>query len=189
MLSSLSPGFLVASTAMKDPHFRRAVVLLIEHQPEGSFGFIINRPASVVFEHVIEELGLDAELADQKHFAVLNGGPVAPHTGWIVFDPQGSDMHDETAVTVSEHLCVSASRDFLQTIAKGEGPPRNVLVLGYAGWDAGQLDEELKQGSWIPIDLDERIVFDTPHEARWKHSLDSLGIDPARLVSHRLAEA
>ncbi|MCB9667628.1 MAG: YqgE/AlgH family protein [Myxococcales bacterium] len=188
-MSSLSPGFLVASASMTDPHFKRAVVLLIEHQSQGSFGFLINRPAGISFQGVAEELGLETSPGEVPDLPVLTGGPIAPHTGWIVFDPKGVELPEDGAVSVSHGLSVSASRDLLQTIAKGQGPARRLLALGYAGWDAGQLDEELKRGTWIPVDLEEAIVFDTPYEQRWSASLDKLGIDPARLVSHSLPEA
>ena len=174
---------------MTDPHFKRAVILLIEHQSQGSFGFLINQPANVSFEGVAQELGLDTHQGPMPQMPVLTGGPIAPHTGWIVFDPEGMDLPDDGAVSVTDKLSVSASRDLLQTIARGDGPKRHILVLGYAGWDAGQLDEELKRGTWIHVDLEEKIVFDTPFEDRWSASLDKLGIDPARLVSHRLPEA
>ncbi len=174
---------------MTDPHFKRAVVLLIEHQSQGSFGFLINQPANVSFQGVVEELGLETPHHEVPDLPVLTGGPIAPHTGWIVFDPEGMELPDDGAVSVTERLFVSASRDLLQAIACGDGPKRNLLVLGYAGWDAGQLDEELKRGTWIHVDLEEKIIFDTPYEDRWSASLDKLGIDPARLVSHSLPEA
>ena len=82
---------------------------------------------------------------------------------------------------VSERLAVSASRELLEALVTREGPERMVLVLGYAGWGPGQLDAEIAQGAWIPVDFDERIVFDTKFEDRWSSALRILGIDPARL--------
>jgi putative transcriptional regulator len=84
-------------------------------------------------------------------------------------------------VRISDRLAVSASRELLEAMIRHEGPERMLLVLGYAGWGAGQLDAEIAQGAWIPVDFDERIVFDTPFEERWSSALRILGINPARL--------
>ena len=182
MASNLSPGFLVAAPSLRDPHFDRALVLLVDHRPEGSLGFVVNRPASTTLRRVLDELGMPVS-ASAHDATVLVGGPVAPHTGWIVFDPRGAAVTADGVIVVNEALGVSASRALLESIALGRGPARHVLILGYAGWGAGQLDDELQKGAWIPTDLDASTVFDTPLEERWDRALRSLGIDPARLVN------
>lgn len=182
MAPNISPGFLVAAPSLRDPLFDRSVVLLVEHRAEGSLGFVVNRRASMSMSRVLDDLGLPVppSAADD---AVLIGGPVSPHTGWIVFDPHEAPDAGEGTIVVSEHVAVSASRRLLESIARGEGPARHLLVLGHAGWGAGQLDDELQRGAWIPTELDASTVFDTPIEERWARALGSLGIDPARLVS------
>ncbi|MGF1467460.1 MAG: YqgE/AlgH family protein [Sandaracinaceae bacterium] len=181
MPSTLSPGFLVASPALKDPNFDRTVIVLVEHSDDGSLGFVVNRPAPVTFAEVADllklEFGEGAE-GTPVHF----GGPVAPQSGWILFDPRGvePDMLGE-AVSVSERLAVSASRRLLATIARGEGPGTCLLALGYAGWGPGQLDREFTRGVWIPVDLHEPLVFETAPEERWSEALTRAGIDPARM--------
>lgn len=189
MASELSPGFLVAAPSLLDPNFHRAVVLLIDHRREGSLGFVVNRPANVTFRGVVEELGLAAPSKRLPDLPVLVGGPVAPHTGWIVFDPVRAPASLEGTISVSERLRVSASRELLKTIAQTEEVSRHMLVLGYAGWGAGQLDSEIKQGVWIPVDLDEKIIFDTPYANRWAAALAALGIDPMQIVNTAVAEA
>lgn len=181
MGSQLAPGFLVAAPSLLDPDFRRAVVLLVDHRAEGSLGFIVNRPARIGMRAMMERLGLakgDAPLVDAS---VLVGGPVAPQTGWVVFEPGGVNAEDEDVVQISERLAVSASRELLEKLVRHQGPERMLLVLGYAGWGPAQLDHEIAQGAWIPVDLDEQIVFDTAFEDRWAQTLRILGIDPARL--------
>jgi putative transcriptional regulator len=182
MPSNISPGFLVAAPSLRDPNFDRAVVLLVEHHPQGSLGFIVNRAAPTTLRHVLDELGLKVStpIAEEP---VLIGGPVAPTTGWIVFDARGAVERPESSIVVDECVGVSASRGLLEAIARGDGPARHVLVLGYAGWGAGQLDAELEKGAWIPTALDASTVFDTPLEERWERALRSLGIDPRRLVT------
>lgn len=179
---SLAPGFLVASPALRDPNFLRTVVVLVEHGPDGSLGFIVNRPAPVSFDQVAELLGLDPSPEVSDSTPVFTGGPVAPQSGWILFDP--ADVHESIladAVAVSEHLAVSASRNLLDAIATDDGPRRRLLALGYAGWGPGQLDGEFARGVWVPVDLDDEIVFDTPASERWHAALTSAGIDPARM--------
>jgi putative transcriptional regulator len=190
MVSELAPGFLVASPSLLDPNFHRTVVLLIDHRKEGSLGFVVNRPANVTFKGVADELGLGVEGRPLPDLPVLVGGPVAPHTGWIVFDPRGAVAPaGEGTITVTENLRVSASRELLKSIAHTPSAARHMLVLGYAGWGAGQLDNEIKQGVWIPVDLDEKIVFDTPFQKRWDSALGTLGIDPMQIVGSRVADA
>lgn len=184
MASELAPGFLVAAPTLRDPNFSRSVVLLIDHREDGSLGFVINKKARVPFESVIEELELGDDEQPPPDVPVLVGGPVAPNTGWIVFDPTHSPMALETTIEVSPRIRVSASKELLEQLATtpAEEAERHMLVLGYAGWGAGQLDEEIRQGSWIPVDLDEKVVFDAPYEERWELALSVLGIDPRLLV-------
>jgi putative transcriptional regulator len=185
MASELAPGFIVAAPSLLDPNFRRTVVLMVEHRPEGSFGFVINRPAEASMRAMLERIGLATGSAKLDEAAVLVGGPVAPHTGWVVFEPeQASGPSGEPGseiVRVSDRLAVSASRDLLERLVAERGSGRLLLVLGHAGWGPGQLDSEIAQGAWIPVDFDDRIVFETPFDERWAGTLRILGIDPARL--------
>jgi putative transcriptional regulator len=181
VVEEIAPGFLVASPALREPSFLRSVIVLVEHGAEGSLGFIVNRPAPVSFVQVAELLGLETAPGVEK-IPVFAGGPVAPQSGWILFDPHDvSDAIRSDSVEVNERLAVSASRHLLEAIARGEGPQRLLLALGYAGWAAGQLDGEFSRGVWIPVDLDDEIVFDTPPADRWHSALTSAGIDPARM--------
>ncbi len=181
MPSQLAPGFLVAAPSLLDPNFKRTVVLLVDHRPEGSLGFVVNRPAQVQMRAMMERLGLAIASTAIPDTSVLVGGPVNPQTGWIVFEQGQITANNEDVVRLSDRLAVSASRELLETLVAHKGPERMLLVLGYSGWGAGQLDAEIAQGAWIPVDFDERIVFDTPFEDRWSSALRILGIDPARL--------
>lgn len=183
MPAELAPGFLVAAPILLDANFRRSVVLLVDHTAEGSLGFIVNRPAQVRLPGMLDALGLRGPKAAPPDAPVLVGGPVAPDTGWLVFEQTPQRSFGDEVVRVSDRLAVSASRELLEQTVQGNGPERVMLVLGYAGWAPSQLDAEISQGAWIPVDLDERIVFDTPYEERWASALRSLGIDPARLTT------
>jgi putative transcriptional regulator len=168
-----------------------AVVLLIDHRREGSLGFVVNRPAIVTFRGVVDELGLGISGERLPDLPVLVGGPVAPHTGWIVFDSRRASASNATdgTISVTDHLRVSASRELLKSIAQSAEAPRHMLVLGYPGWGAGQLDAEIKAGVWIPVDLSESVLFETPYAQRWTAALAGIGIDPLKIVGTRIAEA
>jgi putative transcriptional regulator len=181
MASQLAPGFLVAAPSLLDPNFRRSVVLLVDHRPEGSLGFVVNRPADVELRGMLEQLGLKAPESQRLSSPVLLGGPVLPETGWVVFEQGTVNVENEDVVRISDRLAVSASRELLEALVAEDGPERMLLMLGYAGWGPGQLDAEIAQGAWIPVDFDQRIVFDTPFDERWASALRLLGIDPARL--------
>lgn len=187
MSSAFAPGFLVAAPGLRDPNFRESVVLLVDHKPEGALGFVVNRPSDVSFSSVLKELELIEDGDEHPEVPVLLGGPVHPHTGWIVYDPKRRDVPEEARISVDEGLQVSASRSVLEDLAHSEDGDRHILVLGYSGWGAGQLDAEVREGSWIPVSLDAKVVFDTPYEERWAAALAQLGIDPRQVVSTGLA--
>lgn len=189
MPSELQPGFLVAAPSLLDPNFQGSVVLLTAHKPEGSLGFVINRASPMSFRDVATELGVDEDL-EIPEVPVLTGGPVAPETGWLIYDPS-TKIGDpgDNVLEVSDNLHVSTSRELLEHIAKEPSANRHVLILGYSGWGAGQLDEEIKQGAWIPVDLEERIVFETPVDDRYVATLATLGINPLQIVGMPISEA
>lgn len=138
MAHELAPGFLVAAPALLDPNFVRSVIVLVEHGPDGSLGFVVNDPAPVSFDQVGDVLGLEPTPEALDKTPVYTGGPVAPQSGWILFDPRGaSEEIVADAVEVSEGLAVSASRSLLEAIAADGGPERRLLTLGYAGWAPG----------------------------------------------------
>ncbi len=165
-------------------------MLLTAHRSEGSLGFVINQGAPLTFGNVMSELGLDEEVGDVPDVPVLTGGPVAPESGWVLFDPRRSDWEEEENVLeVNDTIHISTSRELLDSIARQPELERHILLLGYAGWGPGQLDDEIKQGAWIPVDLDAHVVFDTPITQRWTAALATAGIDPMVLVNTPLALA
>lgn len=164
---------------MPCPFFNHTVVLLVEHGEGGSLGFVVNRPTNTPVTSLLEGLE-EAEFGDRLPGEVWVGGPVAPDTGWVLFDPTSGDASDVEAVELSDRIAVSASRNFLEQLADGKGPDRYALLLGYAGWGPGQLDEEIKDGSWIFVELDAALIFDVDSDDRWRAALQTLGIDPSR---------
>ena len=189
MDSELAPCFLVAAPSLACPFFNHTVVLLVDHRDDGSLGFVVNRPSDVRLREVLTQIGIPTidEVPVDSH--VMMGGPVAPETGWLVFDPTQGDVSDEGTLQVHDRLAVSANPEMLERIARGDGPPMHMMLLGYAGWGPGQLDHEIREGSWIVVDLDPKLVFDLPADERWTGALAKLGIDPARVVGTHVADA
>lgn len=187
-MSSIAPGFLVAAPILRDPNFAGAVVLMLEHSAEGALGFIVNRTAVSGMRNILTRLGV-GETPIRHHVPVMVGGPVSPETGWIVFESSDEIEHREDVLLVTEALGVSASKQFLLDAVQGNAPGRAMLVQGYAGWGPGQLERELSQGVWIPVDLDAGVLFDTAAEQRWVAALAILGVHPASLATTQVAQA
>ena len=181
-MSSLAPGFLVAAPILHDPNFAGTVVLVVEHSPEGALGFVVNRAAGAALREVLAQLGV-GELPVRNEIAVMVGGPVSPD-GLDRVEGTGAVEQREDVLMVTPSLGVSASKQFLLDAVQGKASGRAMLVQGYAGWGPGQLEAELAQGVWIPVDLDARVIFDTVAEQRWTAALAVLG-EPAALPRRR----
>ena len=187
---SLAPGFLVAAPSMQCPFFNHTLVLLVDHGEQGSFGFVLNRVTDLQMDDVFSEVGVTDPIEGATEVPVLLGGPVSPETGWVLYDALGIPSPSSgRTIAVNDRIACSASVELLQRIARGDGPNTCAMVLGYAGWGAGQLEDEMKHGSWIPVDLDYDLVFQTPIDDRWNAALATLGIDPARVIDSHIASA
>lgn len=185
--TKLAPGLLVASPSLLCPFFGRTVVVLVQHDDRGALGFVINKPTEMPIAQLFEGLELEASdeeaSADEPGSRVWLGGPVSTEMGSVLFDPTSGDASDVESVTLSPGLALSASKALLARIAKGEGPRRFVVLLGYAGWSPDQLDDEIREGSWLWDDLDAELVFGGDPETRWKRAMERIGVDPARVAS------
>ena len=181
--SSLAPGYLVAGPGMPDPRFKESVILLVRHNEDGALGFVVNRPAPLglrdLARMVEAEAGAseEASLEELEDKPLLLGGPVLPNSVWVMFDPQQGHPGDE-GVVVAEGLTVANSEELFKAFVAGERGGRFWIVIGYSGWDGGQLEAELTTGSWLPLAFDEALLFDVPLEDRWTEALDRLGLTP-----------
>ena len=174
----LTNQFLVAMPAMEDPNFRESVTFICEHNPNGALGIIITRPMNMVLDDVLKQLALKAEDRDTAASPVYFGGPVQTERGFVIHEPHGEW---EATLKVNDSLGVTTSRDILAAVAAGSGPRRCFVALGYAGWTAGQLEEELKSNAWLSTPADSRIIFETPAELRWQAAAQLIGVDLALL--------
>jgi putative transcriptional regulator len=182
MESAIAPGFLVAAPHMRDPHFERTVVLMIEHDDEqGSFGLVVNRAAEIDLSAVLGamQVPLDTPVDIASHPPILEGGPVSPELGWIVHSADWS--RPETRLITPE-VGVTASVEILKAISHGAGPSEYALFLGYAGWGPHQLIAEIRTGAWITVPFERDLVFRVPFGMRWEAALGRLGIDPRNIA-------
>lgn len=177
----------MAAPSLRCPFFNHTLVLLVDHGREGSFGFVLNKPAQVQLASVLSELDLSSELAPKV--PVMLGGPVSPQTGWVVFERESLSTQLEEILDVDAGVSVTASVKMLEAFAEGHGPDRALLLLGYAGWGPGQLEDEMREGSWFPMDVDPRLLFDVAPAERWDAALAQLGIEPGWVMGNSAPSA
>jgi putative transcriptional regulator len=178
--TTLANQFLIAMPSMRDSNLVRGVVLICQHSSDGAMGVLINRLSEYRLGDVLAQMGVKSAFAEVEDAPVLIGGPVQPERGFVLHSADGVW---ESSFRVSTSLSVTTSRDVLIAIAEGRGPRRTLITLGYAGWGAGQLEDEIKQNAWLTAEPDERILFDLPLEQRWESATRLLGINVANLSS------
>lgn len=176
--SYLTGRFLIAMPGMPDDRFQQTLIYVCAHGPEGAMGLVVNKPMeSISFPDLLEQLDITVPPEGQG-IEVLFGGPVETGRGFVLHSPDY--VHDATMV-VDESVALTATVDVLRAIAGGEGPRQSLLALGYAGWGAGQLDDEIKDNGWLSVDADAELLFNTGVESKWQAAMKKLGIDPLML--------
>lgn len=170
--------FLIAMPSMTDPHFARTLTYVAEHNEQGALGIIVNRPIDMTLAALFERIELPLEAEGFGAQPVYFGGPVQTDRGFVLHRPVG-EWH--STLRVNDEVGLTSSRDVLQSIGSS-GEPREVLVsLGYAGWAAGQLEQELVDNAWLTVAADVAILFDLPPEERLAAAMQKLGVDFANL--------
>jgi len=177
---NLTNQFLIAMPALDDPNFSRTVTYVCAHNEEGAMGIVINRPLNLDLGEVLSQMELEAIDPTINEQTVFQGGPVHRDRGFILHRP-AKDWG--STIQVTDDLAVSTSRDILAAMSRGEGPTESLVALGYAGWDAGQLEEEMAQNAWLSGPADPEIIFKAPPEQRWLRAAALMGVDLARLSS------
>jgi putative transcriptional regulator len=176
--STLANHLLIAMPGMQDPNFSSTVTLVCEHNEEGALGIVINRPLDMTVGGLFEQLELTGTDADEAQRPVVMGGPVGPERGFVLHDA-GHDY--EHSLPVSSEIRLTLSRDIIDAMASGRGPKKVLVALGYAGWEAGQLEREMLANSWLTVQATPAIVFDLPFAERWAAAAGTLGVDISRM--------
>ena len=175
---SLTNHLLIAMPQLSDPNFAQTVALICEHTDKGALGIVLNKPLPMKLSDVLSQMKLEPSTEDIGAQPVLRGGPVHTDRGFVLHRPGGQWDHTHK---VSDTIQVTTSRDVLAAMAKGEGPSDAFIALGYAGWESGQLERELKDNAWASVPVDPRVVFELPFEEHWTGAWRLLGVDVDRL--------
>lgn len=179
----LSRHFLIAMPNMADPNFSRSLTYVCEHTEQGALGLVVNRPIDMTVGVLIERVGIESGAVRGKGGSALRepvyfGGPVQAERGFVLHRPLGAW---QSTLNVNAEIGLTTSLDILEALARGEGPRRAIVALGYSGWAPGQLEEELRQNAWLTVGARDDILFDLPAEARLAAAMELLGVNFASL--------
>ncbi len=158
---------------LSDPNFQQSVTYICEHHENGAMGIIINQPLGVTMKELFSHLDLKVNDATNEDPLFL-GGPVQKERGFVL---HSGDRIWESTMQIAEGIKLTGSKDILEDIAKDQGPDKVMIALGYAGWDAGQLEAEIAANSWLTVPADQQILFDLESDKRWTSAARKLGID------------
>jgi len=183
---NLTNNFIIAMPGLADPLFEKSVSYICQHNEQGAMGLTINHPTNIPFSELLSQLGI--HLADESlaSLPVYLGGPVETGHGFILHS-NDSDSWKQT-MRINDEISLSSSRDILIAIANGEGPSNFLITLGYAGWSGGQIEREMEENSWLNVQAEKDIIFNTPYEKRWETAALSLGVD-IHLISGDIGHA
>src|ERR1700736_5617568 len=174
----LTNQLLIAMPAMGDPNFAQTVALVCDHTSRGALGLILNKPLPMRMGEIFEQLEIELGKGPLRERQVLRGGPMQTDRGFVVHRAFGDW---DSTLKVSDTLHVTTSRDILAAMARGQGPAEAVVALGYAGWDGGQLEDEIRANAWLSAPVESGIIFDLPFESRWHAAGRLLGVELSRI--------
>lgn len=185
----LANQFLIAMPGMVDENFAGSVIYLCDHSSTGAMGLVINKPTDVDLATVFDKVDLKLEIQTKAAEPVYFGGPVQTDRGFVLHEQKQGEhtTHYSSSLRIPGGLAMTTSKDVLEEVAAGHGPSRFLMTLGYAGWSAGQLEDEIARNGWLnipaPTEDMAHIIFDTPDEYKYQNVLGLLGIDLGFLSS------
>ena len=189
---NLTNQFLIAMPGMGDGTFAGTVVYLCEHTEKGALGLVINKPIDIKLKNLFEKVELTLDREDLADAPVYFGGPAQTERGFVLHERlgegDGEGGHYNSSLQIPGGLEMTTSKDVLEALANGAGPKKVLVTLGYSGWGAGQLEDEIGRNGWINVGAEPGIIFDTPVEQRYDKALSLLGIDP-RMLSQEAGHA
>lgn len=172
--ANLTGRLLVATPDLRDPNFSHTVIYVISHGEDGAMGIVINRLAAIgPLAGLMSAFGIEAP-SGAGEVRIFSGGPVQPNIGVIL---HSTDYTVEDSIVVNDDIAVTAHKEILAAISRGEGPADRLFAFGYAGWGPGQLEGELEANAWYTVTADRRFVFDTEFETKWQRAVDLRGLD------------
>ncbi len=172
--TDLTNQFLISMPNLKDPNFEKTVTYICVHNEEGAMGIVINKPLEIGLGEIFVQMDISVNNSAANNKAVYHGGPVQMDHGFIL---HGTNTQWDSSIIVSPELCVTTSKDILEAIAEGDGPDDSLIALGYAGWSAGQLEQELMNNAWLTGPANSEIIFNTSPEECWQSAANHIGVD------------
>lgn len=176
----LANHFLIAMPSMLDSIFQGTVVYVCEHDEHGALGVVINKPTNLTMQALFERIDLQLEIAPIANKAIMFGGPVQGDRGFVLHTHNGEYS---SSLKITDDLAFTTSKDILEAVATGAGPEQLLVSIGYAGWGAGQLEQEIAQNGWLTVAADPSVMFDLPVSQRYTAAVKLLGIDPLMLTA------
>lgn len=174
-MQSLKNHFLLAMPQLEDPNFAGSLSYLCDYDDNGTMGVIVNRPMEITLDALFDQLELGGDMPHHADAPVYFGGPVHKGRGFILH--RGSSVDWDSSIQVTEDIALTTSLDMLKALAEGRGPSQFLVCLGCAGWEAGQLEDELKENSWLTVEGNADILFSVPPEQRLQAAAGALGVD------------
>ncbi len=165
---------------LKDPNFEKTVTYICAHNEEGAMGIIINKPLDIGLGEIFEQMDIVVNNPDANNKKIYQGGPVHTDRGFILHQ---TSKDWDSSIVVSSEICVTTSKDILEAIAEGDGPNESLIALGYAGWSAGQLEQELMANTWLNGPANSEIIFNTSSDQCWQSAASNMGVDIEKLSS------
>src|SRR5216683_4809694 len=175
---NLTHHFLIAMPSMADPHFAHTLIYVCEHNAKGALGIVINKPIDMTLSSLFEQINIPLGDSELREARVHYGGPVQIDRGFVLHRPLGSW---QSTLAISDDLGLTTSKDILEAVGHGNGPANVLVTLGYAGWAADQLEQEIAQNAWLTVAADADVLFSEPAEMRLPAAMRLLGIDFSRL--------
>jgi len=186
---NLTNQFLIAMPGMAGDTFAGTVIYMCEHTDKGALGLVINKPIDIKLKNLFEKVELTLDRDDLAEAPVYFGGPVQTERGFVLHERLSENGgHYNSSLQIPGGLEMTTSKDVLEALSNGAGPKKVLVTLGYSGWGAGQLEEEMGRNSWINVSAAPEIIFDKPVEQRYDKALSLLGID-ARMLSQEAGHA
>ena len=180
---NLTHHFLIAMPGLEDEAFAHSVVYLCEHSERGALGLVINKPSDINLKNLFDKVELPLRREDLSNLPVFQGGPVQTERGFVLHEPTfAGGIHANESVyastmTIPGGLEMTTSKDVLEALSTGSGPRKVLVTLGYSAWGQGQLESELAENSWLTVEADLAVIFDTPVEQRYARALKLLGVE------------
>jgi len=182
---NLTNQFLIAMPGMGGGTFAGTVIYMCEHTENGALGLVINKPIDITLKNLFEKVELSLDREEFAALPVYFGGPVQTERGFVLHEPLVMEGSDEapynSSLKIEGGLEMTTSKDVLEAISSGSGPKKVLVTLGYSGWAAGQLEDEMSRNGWINVEAEPGIIFDTPVGERYGKALSLLGIDAGML--------